>query len=220
MKINPLLCSSCLLLTSMLAQAAPLLTVGTPGNSQLATPTLPSPTLGHLINFDALTPGSTFAAGTYASLGVTSISSPDGLLVEPYSTQSYPNELYDSSSAGTASITIMLAGGTTAIGIGIADSDPVSVVFQALAANGMALGSAFTESLASTESLVNTGNGYYVVSDITADIYGLRITETVGNANYSGLAIDDLQFAPEPSSILLMTAGVAILGSLRLRKRV
>ena len=172
-----------------------------------------------LINFDSLTPFSTFVPSTYASLGITSISSPDGLEVLPYSTQSFPNELYDESSNGTANITITLAHGTNAIGIGIADSDPVSVTFQALGAGGVDLGSPFVENLATTESQINTGNGYYVILDSTADIYGMTITQSVGNPNYSGLAIDDLQITPEPSSFLLMIGGVAAMLGLRFRKR-
>ncbi len=57
------------------------------------------------------------------------------------------------------------------------------------------------------------------MKDTSSDIYGLQITQTVGNPNYSGLAIDDLQTVPEPSSSLLLTAGLAIFGYFRLRKR-
>jgi hypothetical protein len=219
LKLNALFYSALLLLTPCIAQAGPVLIVGTPGDADLSKNPGPSPALGNLINFDSLTAFSTFAPSTYASQGVT-ISSPDGLTVYPFSTQSGPNELFDDSSDGTANVTVALDFGTSAIGIGIADSDPVSVTLQALAANGSNLGSAFSINLATTESAVNTGNGYYVLEDTTSDIFGLRITESVGNASlFSGLAIDDLQTAPEPSSILLMTAGVAILGCFRLRKR-
>jgi hypothetical protein len=219
MKSNLLLCSALLAVAPVLALAGPVLIVGTPGNSLLSKPTGPSPVVGALINFDSLTPFTTFAPGTYASQGVTSISSPDGLEVIPFSTQSFPNELFDNSAAGTANITITLAGGTMAIGIGIADSDPVSVTFQALGAGGVNLGTPFTESLAATEDPINTGNGYYVVEDTTPDIYGLKITQSVSNANYSGLAIDDLQTAPEPSAILLLIGGAGTLFGFGLRKR-
>jgi hypothetical protein len=218
MKIKVLLCASILFITVM-ANANTVLTVGQPGNSQLATPTGPSPKLGSLINFDSLTPFSTFDPNTFASRGVT-ISSPDGLTVYPFSTQSGPNYLYDGSGDGTADITIKLGGGVNAIGVGIADSDPVSIILQALGQNGLALGQAFTIDLASTESQINTGNGYYVISDSSADIYGLRILQTSSDpANFSGLAIDDIQVTPEPGSMMLFGSGMAFLGSLRLRKR-
>jgi hypothetical protein len=221
LKLNLLLCSSCLLLTSALGQATPVLTVGTPGDAMLSKPTGPSPTLGNLINFDSLTAFSTFTPSTFASQGVT-ISSPDGLVVFPFSTQSGPNELFDNSPDGSANITVGLGLGVTAIGIGIADSDPVSITLQALAANGSNLGAAFSIPLSTTESTVNTGNGYYVLQDNTSDIFGFRITQSVGNAAaFSGLAIDDLQTTPEPSAVLLLALGAAmILGSSRLRRRI
>jgi hypothetical protein len=220
LKINLLISSSCLLLMSTLAHTSPLLIFGTPGDSMLAKPSQSSPKLGgSLTNFDALTPFSTFVPTTFAAQGVT-ISSPDGLIVDPFSTQSGPNELFDNTSDGTADITIVLDSGIKAIGIGIADSDPVSITLQALAQNGSNLGSSFTIPLSTTESSINTGNGYYVVTDNTADIFGLRITQTTANAaQFSGLAIDDLQASPEPSSILLLLAGGVVLGTLRLRKR-
>jgi hypothetical protein len=196
----------------ILATAGPMIVVGAPGNSQLSTPTGPSLKIGTLINFDGLSPFSTFTPGTFATQGINSISSPDGLTVEPFSTQSDPNELFDESADGSANITIMLAGGVDAIGIGIADSDPVSVTFQPLGLGGANLGPAFTEDLATTESLINSGNGYYAIEDTTADIYGLTITQSSGNAAlFSGLAIDDLQVAPEPSTFLLLIAGAGTL---------
>lgn len=125
--------------------------------------------------------------------------------------------MFDDSSNGTADITIDLSRGTSAIGIGIADSDPVSITLQALAANGSALGSPFSVTIPETGP--NPGNGYYVVEDSTPDIFGLTITQTAASTSYSGLAIDDLQTAPEPSTVLLLTAGVALLGFARLRGR-
>jgi PEP-CTERM motif len=219
----------------MLVQASPVLIVGTPEDSQLKKPAGLSPNLGGtLINFDNLTTSvscdeeavgcPTFNPSTFVSQGITSISSPDGLIVLPFSTQSGPNELFDNSSNGTANITISLARGTSAIGIGIADSDgevdsSLTITIQALNSTGGDLGSAFVENLMNTESAVNTGNGYYVVEDTTPDIFGLQITQNVANVNFSGLAIDDLQVAPEPSSFLLLGAGVATLAFFRLRKR-
>ena len=224
MKSNLPMYSAFLLLTALGAQAGPVLIRVTPGDSLLSTPTGPSPRLANLLNFDGLTPFSTFSPSTFLSEGVSSISSPDGLLVEPFSTQSAPNELFDDSSDGSANITIDLTGGTNAIGIGIADSDgevvpSLTITLQALAQNGTALGSAFVINLANTENLINTGNGYYVLADTTNDIFGLQITQSVGNANFSGLAIDDLATAPEPSSFLLLAAGVAIFASFKLLKR-
>jgi hypothetical protein len=217
LKIHLSLCSCLLLLMPLLAQADSLIT-GTPGDDLLATPTGPSPNLGGiLLTFSSLTPGSTFASSTYASEGVT-ISSPDGLIVEPYSTQSNPNFLFDNSSTGTANITISLAFGVAAIGVGIADSDsPANIMLQALGAGGTDLGSPFSVTI--PENTVNPGNGYYVVEDTTADIHGLQITETDGGPSYSGLAIADVQVAPEPSSWVLMAGGLALIGFYRLLKR-
>jgi len=93
--------------------------------------------------------------------------------VEPYSTQSNPNFLFDNSAAGGANVTIGLASGAEAIGVGIADSDdiggtpgdPVDITLQALGAGGLDLGTAFTINI--PENTVNPGNGYYVVEDTT-----------------------------------------------------
>jgi hypothetical protein len=210
-------CSS-LLLSPALAHATSI-TVGTPGNSQLSTPTGPSPKRGPtLINFDSLTPGS---SGPSFTIGGVTISSPDGLEVLPFSTQSDPNELFDTSADGSANILIRLAQGALAIGVGIADSDPVSVMFQALDSTGTPFGSIFTEDLASTESAINFGNGYYVISDTTPDIFGLRIIQSTGDNTgaFSGLAIDDVQVAtvPEPGTAVLCVAGLGMFGILRRR---
>jgi hypothetical protein len=218
LKIHLPLCSCFLFLTPLLVQADSLI-VGTPGNAQLATPTGPSPNLGGtLLTFSNLSPFSTFNPSTYASEGIT-ISSPDGLVVLPYSTQTNPpNELFDNSSNGTANITISLTYGVNAIGVGIADSDsPVNIMLQALGAGGADLGSAFAVTI--PENTVNPGNGYFVVEDTTADIRGLQITETMGGPTYSGLAIADVQVAPEPSSWVLLAGGLAMIGFYRLLKR-
>jgi|GEM_PF-2359836 len=214
-KIKFLLTSA--VLAAACLDAAPSLTVGTPGNSYLASPTGPNPGFGALYNFDALTAGSTFSASTYAAQGVT-ISSPDSLLVEPYSTQSGPNELFDNSAAGSANISITTSG-TNEIGIGIADSDAVTVTLQALNNKGAGFGSIF--SLAIPAGGSNPGNGYFVISDTGFDIYGLQILQTAGSASYSGLAIDDLQVAPtpEPAAIALFGVGALLLGASQFRKR-
>jgi hypothetical protein len=216
---NLVISSTVLLSLTALANAGTLsIAVGTPANSQLSPPSSPSPSLkGITINFDSLIAFATFP--TFASNGVT-IASPDGLEVLPFSTQSGPMELFDNSATGTANILINYALGTNAIGVGIADSDPVSVTFQALDKNGIAIGS-FTENLAATGSPVNTGNGYYVIQDTTPDIFSLRITQSSGNPSFSGLAIDDVQVAtPEPGTLLLLCAGAAVIGFSRRGRRV
>jgi hypothetical protein len=199
---------SSMILTTVGACAAPILGTGTPGNSILATPTGPTPRFGTLFNFDSLTPGTTFSPTQYAAQGV-SISSPDGLLVDPFSTQSSPNELFDNSATGSANIAIT-TGVTNELGIGIADSDPTIITLQALNASGAAFGPLFTVTIPRTG--VNSGNGYFTISDTAYDIYGLEI-QSAGNSNFSGLAIDDLQVAPapEPASLALCGAGSLLL---------
>ena len=208
-------------MTAFVAQAGPVLTTGTPGDANLATPSGPSIVLGNLINFDS-TSSCTSSPCPSLALGNATFSSPDTLSVIPYSTQSYPNELYDNGTSGTqdgvANLTIKLNGGTTAIAVGIADSDAVTVYVQALNSAGAVFGTQFA--LTIPENTVNPGNGYYEISDTTPDIYGLLITQPVSSlGNYSGLAIDDVQSTPEPSSYLLLTSGAALLFALRKRKR-
>jgi hypothetical protein len=219
---NKLILPSLFLATAILAHAVPILTIGTPGNSLLSKPTGPSPIVGTLFNFDGLTPNTTFTANTFAAQGVSSISSPDGLFVLPDSTQSGPNELFDTSLDGSANIAILLAGGVEAIGIGIADSDPVSITLQALGSTGTGLGTTFTINLtipANFKDPNNPGNLYLVLSDTTADIFGLKLLQTTGSVNNSGLAIDDLQVAPEPASFLLLAAGISVLAFLHWRRQ-
>jgi hypothetical protein len=216
-----MLCGLCFLLTTVAANAGPVMVVGQPGNSILSNPTGPSIILGGaFINFDNLTPGTTYGSNQAFTQSGVSISSPDGLSVIPYSTQSGPNELFDNSGNGTANINISVAGGTSGIGFGIADSDPVSICVQLLGKGGVDLGTAFIISLALTESTTNTGNGYYVFSDPGTEIYGVDITETT--AGGSGLAIDDVQVAPEPASFTFLLEGLiglALIGSFRSLKR-
>jgi len=144
--------------------------------------------------------------------------------VYPYSTESGPNELFDNSVDGSADIDIDYAPGATAIGVGIADSDitaggsPVTIYLQALNSSGAGFGTLFSVTLPETDP--NPGNGYFVIEDTTPDIYGVQITQPVGNsALYSGLAIDDVQVAPEPSSFVLLTAAAALFGAFRMRQR-
>jgi PEP-CTERM motif len=221
MKMTIITCGLCCLLTSVAAQATTLVT-GTPANAGMATPTAASPNLGGIkINFDSLTPGATFAS-TFTTQGVT-FTSPDGLEVLPFSTQTGPNELFDTSLGGSANLDITLGQGTDAFGVGIADSDPVTIMIQALGLGNTLLGSAFSVTI--PENTNNPGNGYFVVEDKTNDIFGLQITETASDPiNFSGLAIDDVQVAPtpEPSSFVLMATGlfgILALGSARMLKR-
>jgi hypothetical protein len=206
------------LFLSAAAGAAPILSSGTPANGYNAPPTAALPSFGTLFNFDSLTPLSAFNSATYAAQGVN-ISSPDGLVVYPYSTQSGPNELFDNSANGSANISIKTFG-SEEVGIGIADSDPVTVYLQALNASGTGFGTVFAVTLPTGGS--NPGNGYFILSDSKYDIYGIKITQSVGNASlYSGLAIDDLQVAstPEPASMALLGAGAILIGILRPRRR-
>jgi hypothetical protein len=209
-KLNLSLCTCLLLLTRLAVHAAPILITGTPGDDLLATPTGPSPNLGGLLlTFSELTGFSTFNPSTYASKGVT-ISSPDGLEVLPFSTQSNPNFLFDESSDGSADIDIALNFGTRAIGVGIADSDDSpNIVIEAYGLGGVSdvLGS-FDVTI--PETTVNPGNGYFAVEDTSSDIYGLVITAVA--TDESGLAIADVQVAPEPASFLLLAGALAAFG--------
>lgn len=213
MRKNILFCGL-ILATAALCQADTI-TVGKAGNSNLATPSGPTP-VGTLINFDSLTP---FSQGGSITSGAATITSPDGLQVLPYSSMSAPNYLFDTSSDGSANLTIKLAAGTNDIGVGVADLDGVSITLQALGLNGSLLGSAFTENLTTTTDM--NGDSYFIISDSGYDIYGLSIAQSKGSPNYSGLAIDDVQFqaTPEPSAFALLGAGLALVGGLRLRKK-
>jgi hypothetical protein len=210
-----LIAVSCLLLLNPTIARATSITIGTPGNSLLSTPVGPSPNLrGTFINFDALTP---FTTAPSVTVGSVTFSSPDGLEVLPFSSQSSPNYLFDASPDGTADLFIRLASGTTAIGVGIADSDPVSITLRALNAGGMPFGSAFVEDLTMLATFINTGNGYFVVSDLAPDIFGLEITQSLRDPiNFSGLAIDDVQVAvPEPGTLALLLTGVGLVARKR-----
>ncbi|MGD0732171.1 MAG: hypothetical protein ABR956_12995 [Terracidiphilus sp.] len=232
MKLKHKLCGLSFLLTAMAANALPVLITGTPSNAYSVPPTtVPSPILGGpIVNFDNLTACQTYpSCSTVTSLtqGNFTFSSPDGLAVIPYSSQSAPNELWDASSDGSANLTISLNGATSALGVGIADSDdlslyqefgvPVNITLQALGAGDTDLGSPFIVTI--SESGSNPGNGYFVVQDTTSDIYGLQISAPA--TDESGLAIDDVQATPEPSSFTFMALGLIglfILGAFRMVK--
>ena len=224
-------CAASLLLTATLVQADTItLLTGAPSNAYNLPPiTKPSPYYGGpIVSFDGLTPCATFPpAGCtnesgYSSQGLT-FTSADGLYVIPYSTQTGPNELFDNGAGGTADLFIETASGHTLIGVGIADSDtnatgaPVTITLQPLSAGNVDLGSAINVMLPTGGS--NPGNGYFVVEDASgANIYGLQITQSYNSVNNSGLAIDDVQSTPEPSTLLLLGAGLGVLG-FRFRKR-
>jgi hypothetical protein len=218
-----------MLIAPLFVQAAPILLTGTPADDSRRPNTPVSPRFGTLINFDGLPSCQVFPPdGSCTNLsgstfsGVT-ISSPDGLYAIPFSAQTAPNELYDAGVNGVANITLTSTFGVTAFGVGISDSDvddnldPLNIILQALDSTGNAFGQAFTVTVPETGG--NPGQGYFILSDTTADIYGLQITQSVANANFSGLAIDDVQFAPEPSTFLMLITGAGIAGAFRMRKR-
>jgi hypothetical protein len=230
MKLYAMLCTS-MLLTTLAAQAGTVsITTGTPSNSATSPATLnPSPNLGGLIiNFDTADlepPNTTCVSAPCPSLTIQGVtfSSPDGVQVIPFSTQSGPNELFDVSPIGGADLSITLTQGVGAIGVGIADSDftnagaPVTITLEALGTGSTILN---TFNVTIPETGPNPGNGYFVISDTTPSLFGLNIS-TAGNSNNSdsGLAVDDVQVVPEPSSWMLLASGIALLFGLRKFKR-
>jgi len=195
----------------------------------------PTPNLGAIfLNFETLTPFSTF--NSYTQDGVT-ISSDDGLLVDPFSTQNplpnpnplnlAPNELLDNGAEGMADITIETAFGSSAIGLGISDSDddpitgnPITIDLQPFGSGGPTdpLGSAFDVTIP-PDSLGNS-DGYFVIQDSTPELYGLEIIQpTAVGSLYSGLAITDVQVAPEPASLPVMGGALLAMAGLVWRRR-
>lgn len=226
------LLASLLLLTPVAAFCSVTLITGTPGNALLSTPTSFSPNLGGiLINFSTLTPFESFSPSSPYTVDGVSFSSPDGLTVLPFSTQTAnPNELYDNGPNGVADLTISTSFAASAIGVGIADSDtdppltsvppavPIEIELQPLGAGGVDLGSPFLVTI--PENTANPGNAYFVVEDSTPGLYGLEIIQPLSNPDFSGLAISDVQITPEPASFPLMAGGIAaILFFARRRKK-
>lgn len=216
--------SSALLLGALSAAAAPTLYTGTPnlGSMTAASGTQSlSPRFGILINFEDLTsqvtsstitnafgmPQSLLPAVQYAADGVKSISDPSGLYATFGSQQSYPIWLMTDS--GTTDTTITLSKPTNIIGIGLGGDGSTPVTLEALGAGGSVLGD-FTGLV--PNSATNPDNAYYVITDTTNDIQSLVITSS------QSLGMDDLQFAPEPSTFALMGVGALLVFS-RLRKR-
>jgi len=223
--IRPLFYIPLFLMMPLLMQAGPVWFTGTPADDSSSPNTPASPNLhGVLVNFDSLAscedfpPDSSctnYSGNTFS--GVT-FSSPDGLYAIPFSPETAPNELFDNSAEGSASITVTTSVGQNAFGVGIVDGDAVTITLQALGLGDTPLGPADVITVPETGG--NPGTGYYYVEDLNPELYGFTITQSVSNSNFSGLAIDDVQAAtPEPSTFLLLSAGAAIFGVRRLRKR-
>jgi hypothetical protein len=171
-----------------------------------------SPVFGVLINFDSLTPMSTFSPATYSSVGIANISNSPAapLLVLPFSPQTPPNYLSTGSSDNYAGdITFTFTNPASTIGFGISEDGTTPVTFTAFGAAGAVLGT-FTEVVPSS-----TFNAYYVLSGPSFDI------ESVSVSAAQNLAIDDVQFsaAPEPSTITLFAAGIGLLVLAAKRRR-
>ncbi len=225
MTIRPLLYIPLFLMMPLLMQAGPVWFTGTPADDSSLPNTAAIPNLGGVrVNFDSLPSCQAFPpdssctnySGTAFS-GVT-ITSPDGLYAIPFSAQTSPNELFDNSAEGSASITVATPGGEYAFGVGISDIDDVTITLQGLGAGDVAFGPADVVTI--TQAGGNPGNGYFYVEDTASDLYGFTITQSVSDPSFSGLAIDDVQSAtPEPSTFLLLSAGAAIFAARRLRKR-
>jgi hypothetical protein len=252
MSIKKLSCIPAMLLMPLLAQAGTVQIVqGTPGDNNLLPASSPSPSFSTVINFAnlesqivALGPTNaancdnngtncpTFNPSQYASPQGVTISSPDGLLIYPFSDQTAGGiELFDPGATspstctstgtcdGTANITIGLAGGVNAIAVGLSDfDDPVALTIEALGAGGADL-ETLDVSLDVENATAGTGQTYFVAEDTTPGIYGLEITQT-DVTDGSGLALAEVELTPEPSTfMLLIGGGLAMIGSARLRKK-
>jgi hypothetical protein len=191
--------TSALMLALAIPGFATTLAVGTPNTFGGGL----TPTFGTLVNFDALTPLSTFVSSTYSSVGLASISnSGSPLLVLPFSSQTPPNYLSTGSSDNYAgNITFTFTNPTSRAGFGISEDGTTPVTLTAFGASGNVLGT-FTETVPST-----TFNAYYVLSDPSFDIKSISVSAP------QNLAIDDVQFStvPEPSTMALLAGGMAFL---------
>jgi hypothetical protein len=228
----------------------------TPGNNNLFPASSPSPTFsGLILNFanlesqiTALGPPNaanceglgtncpTFSPSQYASQGVT-ISSPDSLLIYPFSDQTAGGiELFDPGASngptcpstgncdGTANITVTLASAVANLAIGLSDFDnPVNATINVLGQGGTVLFSDTTDVTADLEAAANaltgTGQTYFAAEDTIPEIYGIQITQTI-QTDGSGLALAEVEATPEPSTLLLMIGGgLAMIGVSRLRRK-
>jgi hypothetical protein len=207
------------------ASATPVLSIGTPNLASLITGSHTyslNPRFGVWINFDDLAgnitsstnigpygyPVYALPAAQYASQGVASLSDPNGLYATLLSPQSPP--VYLTTLNGSTDTTITLTNPTGIIGIGLAGDGSTPVTLDALGANNSLLAS-FSGIV--PDSVNNPDKGYYLITDTTNDIASVVIMSN------QSLGIDDLQFAPEPGSLVLMGAGLGLLALSRLRKR-
>lgn len=186
-----------------------------------------TPLIGTLVNFDDPTLVAAAAGGSYAlpsdyyaSIGIASISDPSGVFVEPYSTQSAPNFLTNGNASvnGEANITISFASSVNAVGVGVADADGAPITLELWGAGNTLLS---TQTVSLPTNTVNAYNGYFAFIDSTSDIYGLSVIQNtdLSASSPSGLAIDDIQFAPEPATTGVAVLGFVLLGAASLRKR-
>ena len=223
MNVRAIVSTSVMLMMPLLAGAGTIEVIeGTPGDNSKLPATSPSPALSGLINFANLESqitalGSTNASNCdnngigcpafnptqFASQGVT-ISSPDGLLIYPFSDQIAGGiELFDPGATdnaggdaaciadgdcdGTANITVSLASKVTALGVGLSDFDSgLDVTINVL---GSAGGTLFSENVSSAmdTAALTTGQTYFVAEDTTPGaIYGLQIVQSA-NTDGSGV---------------------------------
>lgn len=105
------------------------------------------------------------------------------------------------------------------LAIGLSDfDDPVALTINVLGAGNTVLDSLDVSADAEAAALT-TGQTYFVAEDTAAAIYGLQITQTTVT-NGSGLALAEVESStPEPSTLLLIGGGMAVIGFSRLRRQ-
>jgi len=165
-----------------------------------------NPVFGTLVNFDDGTTFDPVNPTAYLGVGVLSITDVNNQLFYEPSTQSPPNYVGTGPNANWAMDTfITLVNPTDEIGIGLAG--PGDVTLTAFDVNGNVL---------ETYTFPFLNNDYWVIQRGSSDIKTLEISS-------SFIAIDDLQFnggvaTPEPSSILLLAAGLSSIALRRFRR--